>query len=380
MTGDEASLPPTDLAVSPPAAPSAPSAEPAEAEPAANRWLELLGQFWAWLFLLALVLFFSATGRGFLDLFNFQAVAANVAILLIMALGQTFVIISGGIDLSTGFVMGLASVGAALAMSRLGNDWPLPVVVLAGFGAALLAGLPAGLVNGVLIARLRVPPFIGTLGMYGIARGVGFILSGGQPISIQVQGLGQIGNGYLLYYYAPVGWTILSPPPGLQGAQLRQVVGVLPHPLTLMILLTLGCWFLLARTRFGQHTYAIGGNAEAALRAGIPVRRHTIQIYLLSALLAAVAGLLYAARFTNGAANAGDPLLLDSIAAVVIGGASLFGGEGTILGTVIGALIIAVIQNGLVILAINPFWQFVTVGIVIILAVLVDQAKARVVR
>src|SRR5919199_3573527 len=176
-----------------------PEAEEAENRP--NRLLELVGQFWAWLFLLVLVLFFSVTGKGFFDLFNFQAMGANVAIMLIMALGQTFVIISGGIDLSTGFVMGLASVGAALAMARLGNEPPLALVVLAGLGAALLAGLAAGLVNGVLIARLRVPPFIGTLGMYGIARGAGFILSGGQPVSVQVRGLGQVGNGYLLYYY-----------------------------------------------------------------------------------------------------------------------------------------------------------------------------------
>jgi ribose transport system permease protein len=347
---------------------------------AGNRLIDVVGRFWAWLFLAVLVVFFSATGKGFLDLFNFQAITANVAIMLIMALGQTFVIISGGIDLSTGFVMGLSSVGAALAMQRLGPDAPLGLAVLVGFGAALLAGLPAGLVNGVLIARLRVPPFIGTLGMYGIARGVGFILSGGQPVSIQLRGLGQIGNGYLLYYYPQSGFTLFNPPAGVQGVQLRQVIGILPHPLTLSIVLIVACWFVLSRTRFGQHTYAIGGNAEAALRAGISVRRHTIRIYVLSALMAAIAGLLYATRFTNGAANAGDPLLLDSIAAVVIGGASLFGGAGTIFGTVIGALIIAVIQNGLVILAINPFWQFVTVGVVIILAVLVDQAKARVVQ
>lgn len=351
-----------------------------EYEPRPNRLLEFVSRSWAWLFLLLLVAFFSVSGKGFLDLFNFQAIGANMAIMLIMALGQTFVIISGGIDLSTGFVMGLSSVGAALAMRSLSPDAPLGVVVLVGLVAALLAGLPAGLVNGVLIARLHVPPFIGTLGMYGIARGAGFILSGGQPVSIQVPGLGQVGNGYLMYYYAPVGLTFLTPPPGLAGAQLRQVVGILPHPLTLTIVVVLVCWFLLARTRFGQHTYAIGGNAEAARRAGIPVRRHTVRIYVLSAMLAAIAGLLYSTRFTNGAANAGDPLLLDSIAAVVIGGASLFGGAGAVSGTVIGALIIAVIQNGLVILAINPFWQFVTVGVVIILAVLVDQAKARVVR
>src|SRR6202158_4469927 len=224
-----------------------------EAEPGANRLLELVSQFWALLFLLALVIFFSLTGKGFFDLFNFQAMGANVAVMLLMALGQTFVIIAGGIDLSTGFVMGLASVGAAMAMSRLGDAVALPLVVLAGFGAALLAGLPAGLVNGVLIARLHVPPFIGTLGMYGIARGVGFILSGGQPVSIQVRGLGQVGNGYLFYYYPQTGLSFLNPPPGLQGAQLRQVVGILPHPLTLGLVLIVACWFVLSQTRFGQH-------------------------------------------------------------------------------------------------------------------------------
>ena len=145
------------------------------------------------------------------------------------------------------------------------------------------------------------------------------------------------------------------------------------------MLLIVACWFLLSHMRFGQHTYAVGGNSEASLRAGIPVRRHVFGSTCVSTL-ASIAGFVYSMRFTNGAANAGDPLLLDSIAAVVIGGASLFGGAGTILGTVIGALIISVIQNGLVILAINPFWQFVAVGIVIILAVLVDQAKTRVVR
>src|SRR5215470_16440758 len=174
-----------------------------------------------------------------------------MALVLIMALGQTFVIISGGIDLSTGFVMGLSSVAAALAMQRLGPDAPL--------GLAVFVGLPAGLVNGVLIARLHVPPFIGTLGMYGIARGVGFILSGGQPVSIQVRGLGQVGNGYLLYYYPEVGFTVFNPPPGLAGAQLRQVVGILPHTVTVTVLLILACWFLLSRMRFGQHTYAVGG-------------------------------------------------------------------------------------------------------------------------
>lgn len=347
-------------------------------QPTTRRAIEILGQFWAWIFLFALIVFFSVTGQGFFSLFNLQSIGANMAIVLIMALGQTFVIISGGIDLSTGFVMGLASVVSALVMKQLGNDVPLAVVVLVGLVAGVGVGLIPGLINGWLIARLRVPPFIGTLGMFGIARGTAFILSGGQPVSVQVSGLGQLGNGYVAYYHPEIGLSFFSVPAGLEGAQLRELVRILPYPLILLIVLVFACSWLLSQTRFGQHTYAVGGNAEAASRAGIPVQNHTVKVYMLSAALASVAGVLYTARFTNGAANAGEPLLLDSIAAVVIGGASLFGGAGTIVGTLIGALIIAIIQNGLVILGINPFWQFVAVGVVIILAVLVDQARERV--
>jgi len=163
------------------------------------RPLDILSRGWSWLFLLLLVIFFSIFGQGFLDVYNFQTIGADMALVLIMALGQTFVIISGGIDLSQGFVMGMASVAAALVMSNLGSRAPLPIVVLAGAAAGLGIGLIPGLINGVIIARLRVPSFIVTLGMYGIARGAGFILSGGQPVSINTNGVGQIGNGYLLY-------------------------------------------------------------------------------------------------------------------------------------------------------------------------------------
>ncbi len=140
---------------------------------------------------------------------------------------------------------------------------------------------------------------------------------------------------------------------------------------TLIVLVA--CWFILAKTQFGQHLYAIGGNFEASSRAGIPVQRTIIWVYIIAGLLAGIAGCLWAARFTSGAANAGETSLLNAIAAVVIGGASLFGGEGTIIGTVVGALIIATIQFGLVLLGVLPFWQFIAVGFVVILAVVVDQ-------
>lgn len=340
--------------------------------------LTLIGRYWSWVFLLLLIIFFSVTGSGFFDFFNFQSIGTDMAYIMLMALGQTFVIISGGIDLSTGYVLGLAAVGAAQIITHMPASAPLWLVVVASIIGGLACGLLAGLVNGLLIARLRVPPFIVTLGMLGVARGVAFLLSGGQPVSIQTPGIGQLGNGYLLYYVPTTGFSFFHLPSDLHGARVSDIVQLLPYQLIVMVVLILLCVWLLGRTRFGRHTYAVGGSSEASLRAGIPVVRHTIMIYVLAGLFAAAAGVLYVFRFTNGAADAGDPLLLDSIAAVVIGGASLFGGEGTIVGTLIGALIIEIIQNGLVIMGVEPFWQFIAVGAIIILAVLIDQAKERI--
>lgn len=343
--------------------------------------LTFLSRFWATLFLLALILFFwAAAGRVFVSPFNVQSILANMTILTIIALGQTYAIISGGIDLSAGWVMGMASVIAALVVNALPQDMSIGLVVviagLAGLGAALIAGF----VNGVLIARLNVPPFIATLGMFGIARGVAFILSGGLPVAVYRRELGSIGNGYVLYTHPEAGWSWFQRHVGLAQIELRNVNAWIPYVVIFAVILILLAHFLLSRMKFGLYTYAIGGNKEASLRAGIPVGRQLILIYMLSAGFAAMAAVVYLTRLTNGAANAGEALLLDTVAAVVIGGASLFGGAGTILGTVIGALIIAVLANGLVILRVDPFWQFIAVGVVIIIAVLIDQAREKLVR
>ena len=170
----------------------------------------LLGQAWAWFFLLALVIFFSVSADGFFSLTNFQAVAANMTLLVVLAVGQTFVIITGGIDLSTGFVMGLASVVAALFMRRVVPDLPPGLIIIGGFAVAVLTGALAGLVNGLVISRLGVPPFIVTLGMLGIAQGLAFILSGGPPVSVPLAGLGDLGNGFVLYHNPEAGFTIDS--------------------------------------------------------------------------------------------------------------------------------------------------------------------------
>lgn len=319
-------------------------------------FLAFIGAAWSWLFLIGLLIFFEVWSRAvygvsfLLNPFNLQSIAVFAAAPLLLALGQTFVIIAGGIDLSVGFVMGLVAVVMARTMQAAPADGP-GLALLLGILVAFTVSLMPGLVNGVLIARLRVPPFIGTLGMYGVARGAGFIIAGGMTVPVTNSWLFEIGSGKLM--------------------------GV-PNPVVITLVAVVILHYVLSQTRFGQYTYAIGGNRDATIRAGINVRRHTITIYVIAAACAGLAGMIYTARFSAGAAQAGEPLLLDSIAAVVIGGASLFGGSGKIIGTVIGSLIIAVIQYGLVFIDVEPFWQFVAVGVVIIVSVLVDQARIRV--
>ncbi len=342
-----------------------------------DRGLAFLGQVWAWLFLALLVVFFSLTTPHFFDLFNFQSMGANAAVMLVLALGQTFVIITGGIDLSVGYVMGLATIVISMTMQAL-VGYPFPVVVLAGLLAGLSVGVAAGLINGAIIARLGVPPFIATLGTLGIAQGLAYVLSGGPPVSIPLPGLGALGNGYLFYYHATYGFSVFAMPEGVTGAEIRNVSGFIPFQVLYAAILTGLLAWLLSSTRFGRHVYAIGGSAKAALRAGIPVQRNLFKVYVLSSVMASLAGFMYVLRYTGGVANSGDAMMLSSIAAIVIGGASLLGGEGRIMGTLVGAMIIAVIQNGLVLLGIDPFWQYAAVGVVIILAVLADQAKFRV--
>ena len=289
----------------------------------------------------------NSTSTFVFSAYNAQSIAVFAVAPLLLALGETFVIIAGGIDLSVGFIMGLSAVVAAHAANSAGGGFG---AMLAGVAAGLLVALIPGAVNGWMISKLKVPPFIGTLGMYGVARGVAFLLANGTTVPINNPYFAAIGNGRL---------------------------GGVPVVVVITVLFLIGMSYLLSQTRFGQHTYAVGASEQAALRAGIGVGRHTRKLYLLSALCAGLGGVLYTARFTAGAAQAGEPLLLDSIAAVVIGGASLFGGSGTILGTVAGSLVIAVIQYGLVFMDVEPFWQFVAVGIVIIISVLVDQTQRK---
>ena len=321
-----------------------------------SRILLLAARLRAWLFLLLLLVVFEvwaqvSYGASFVfSSYNAQSIAVFAVAPLLLALGETFVIIAGGIDLSVGFIMGLSAVISAQGANIAGSYMPAFPAMLAGIAAGLLVSLIPGAVNGWLISKLKVPPFIGTLGMFGVARGVAFLLAAGTTVPVTNSDFAYLGNGRVLGF---------------------------PLVVVITVLFLLLMSYILGQTRFGQHTYAVGASEQAAVRAGINVGRHTRKLYLLSALCAGLGGVLYTARFTAGAAQAGEPLLLDSIAAVVIGGASLFGGSGTILGTVAGSLVIAVIQYGLVFIDVEPFWQFVAVGVVIIISVLVDQTQRK---
>lgn len=344
--------------MSEPQASSAPAhvAPQADHSERAKTWMQRVADLRAWLFLLALMIGFeiwarvSFGGTFIFNPFNVQSILIFAVAPLLLATGQTFVIISGGIDLSLGFIMGLAAVVAAHVINWAGPSMGFPMAVLFGtLVAVLVAGMP-GAVNGLLVSRLRVPPFIGTLGMFGVARGVAFLLAGGTTVPVRNDFFAAIGNGRFLN---------------------------VPYVVIITAIFVVIMHYVLSQTRFGQHNYAIGANVQAARRAGIDIKWHLLRLYILSAMCAGLAGVVYSARFSAGAAQAGEPLLLDCVAAVVIGGASLFGGSGTIFGTVAGALVIAVIQYGLVFVNVEPFWQFISVGVVIIISVLIDQAQRR---
>lgn len=341
--------------------------------------LSLIRKVWPWVFLFFIVTVFTIAAKvmndtNFLSARSLQGILTYATQILLLALGETMIIIAAGIDLSVGFILGLSAVIAAEIMKYMyaADLSPLLVIPAGMLGGTLICIIP-GWINGWLVARVKVPPFISTLGMGYAVFGVALLISGGYPVAQQPPYLGQLGNGSLLYLWIGKGIAFFKVPEYATHKDLQNIVPLLPNVVLVTIIVTLICWFILAKTQFGQHLYAIGGSFQAALRAGIPVNRTLIRVYIMAAVLAGIAGSLWAARFTSGAADAGETSLLMSIAAVVIGGASLFGGEGNIIGTVIGALIIATIQFGLVILGMPPFWQFIAVGVVVIIAVIVDQ-------
>ena len=337
------------------AVPDAVAAPPARAladAKAAERRAWLLREGWTGVVLAALVIGFALWSPEFFGKLNWLNTSSTATEVLLLALGETFVIIAGGIDLSVGAVLGLAGMVGGWVMSDLmAGGTAVPLTVAAGFAAALAVGLAFGLLNGWLIARHNIPAFVVTLGTLGIATGLGNLVYNGQEISAIPTWVGVFGNANLL------GWI---PVPVLIAAILCVITGL-----------------ALAKTRYGSNTYAIGDSREAAIRAGLRWQRHLVKIYAVSGLLAGIDGVLVMSRLGAASPTSGLTDNLNAIAAVVIGGASLFGGRGKILGSIIGTLIISVLLTGLVIVNVPPYWQEVAVGVVLITAVYIDQYTGR---
>lgn len=341
--------------------------------------LVFIRKIWAWVFLAVLVLGFSIASKqvndiNFISLRSVQGILTYATQILLIGLGETLIIIVAGIDLSAGWVLGFSAVVGATVMQSLFAKGLSPFIVISvGMLSGILIAVIPGLINGVLIAKVKVPAFISTLGIGVLIEGVALLISGGYPVVKQPPYLGTIGNSSVLYVWPGHEVSFFKYPAAATPADIPNILVIMPTVVLITIIVTFVIWFILAKTQFGQHLYAIGGNMEGAIRAGIPVEKTLIKVYTLAAVLAGIGGVIWSARFSSGAYNAGETTTMNAIAAVVVGGASLFGGEGTILGTIVGALIIATIQYGLVLLGVVPFWQYIAVGIVVVVAVIVDQ-------
>jgi ribose transport system permease protein len=338
-----------------------------------GRAAQWAGRNWAVLFLALEMAAFTAFGTNFVSLENVQNILVACTWVLLLGIGETFVIITGGIDLSVGFVMGFSTVICAKAIVLLrGAALPLPAAIGLGALICLAFGVLPGLVNGLLVARLKVPPFLATFGMYGFTYGLAEVICDSTQITAP-EGTGYVGNEYVFYQVPGRAFAFLQKPGGLTEVDLRGMVAIVPLIAVITFVVAALFAFVLTRTRFGRHTYAIGGNVDAATRAGIDVPRHLTLIYVISAGFAALAGVLFVLRYVTGTSDAGSSLMLDAVVAVVIGGASLYGGKGTVKGTIIGALIIAVLETGMVNLGIPTFNRYIAIGGILIFAVLVDQ-------
>ena len=287
----------------------------------------------------------------FLKFRNIVNVLRQSSVIGIIALGVTFVIITEGIDLSSGSLVAMIGVISAMA-AREAYGLPVFLPVLVALGLGVLAGG----INGTLTAKAKIPPFIATLGMMTSARGVGYLVTNGRPVDNLSETFQWIGQGSILN----LGENFFIPIPVL----IFVVMAIISH-------------FLLSSTRFGKYTYALGGNEQAAYICGVNVERQKILVYTYAGLMTSIAAIVLTARVSSGQPSTGIMFELDAIASAVIGGTSLQGGIGTIGGTVIGTLIIAVMNNGMQLMGVSSYWQEITKGIIIVVAVVIDTMRHR---
>ena len=301
-------------------------------------------KFFAFGTLILMVIFFSIANRYFFTADNLVSILLSTCVNGVLAIGVTFVIITGGIDLSIGTVMTFSAVMAGVVSTSMGA--PLIVTVLAG----ILTGAACGLITGLLVSRLKIPPFIATLGMMMVTKGLSLVLSGAKPIYFE-------GN--------------------FSNISMGNLIPSIPNAVIIFILLALLASYILNKTLLGRYNFAIGSNEEATRLSGLKTNKWTTIIYALNGAFCGIAGILMASRLGSAQPALGQGYELEAIAAVVIGGTSLAGGTGTIVGTVIGAFIMSVLTSGLKIMAVPQEWQTVVIGIVVIIAVFIDILRRR---
>jgi ribose transport system permease protein len=294
--------------------------------------------------LIVVFVFLSFASPVFLSADNLFNIGVQTSYTAVIAIGMTLVIITAGIDLSVGSVAALSGVVGVVLMANAG--WPVVLAILGG----ILAGAICGLVNGLLVSVAGLNPFIATLGMLSVARGLVYIPTNAKAV-----------------FGAPDSFRLLG-----QG-----VIGAIPIPIIVVAVVAIIGYIVLSRTKLGRYAYAMGSNREAARLSGIPIKRYLTVVYVISGALAGFGGMIASSQVASGQPNFGMGLELDAIAAAVIGGASLFGGQGTVVGTLIGAFLIALIRNGSVLLDVNIYYQQVIIGVVIWVAVLWDQYRRR---
>lgn len=297
----------------------------------------------AFIGLIALVVVFSILSSSFLTAYNIMNIARQSSINLMLAVGMTFIILTGGIDLSVG---GVAALVGTLVAGCLMNGMNLVVSLIIG----LIIGLVAGTFNGACVAYAKIPPFITTMATVSIARSIALIYTGGYPISGMPKSFTFIGTG---------------------------MIGFVPVPVIIAIVVIIIGFVILRKTVLGRYIYAVGGNEEATAMSGIDVKKWKLVVYAIHGVFTAIAGVVLAARMNSGQPSAADGIELDIIAAVVIGGTSLSGGEGGLFGTIMGALLITVLNNGLTLLNVNSYIQGLILGFVILVAVFLDSRKSK---
>jgi ribose transport system permease protein len=326
-------------------------------QPVASYRAQLFGanarqKLFAFASLILLMAFFSIASPAFMQVDNLLGILQSTAVNGVLAIASTFIIITAGIDLSVGTLMTLCAVMAGVFLTY----WQLPLWT--GVLAAIATGALSGVLSGTFVAKLKLPPFIATLGMMLVNKGLALVVAGDKPI----------------YFNDTESFSLIS-----QGSVIGYILPSLPIPNSVLILfmLAIAASVVLSRTALGRYTFALGSNEEAVRLSGVNVDRWKITIYVLAGAICGVAGLLIASRLNSAQPALGQGYELEAIAAVVIGGTSLSGGSGTVLGTIIGAFIMSVLTNGLRILSVAQEWQIVVTGVIIILAVYIDILRRR---